>query len=168
MLQVFTKKQGLALRNSKGFTLIELLVVIAIIGVLASIVLVSMGGARASARDATRKADMRQIISAQEVFYNECDKFLSQAAIPTSIASTVANCKAGITGTTYMAKVPKDPGSNTYAWVDNSGDAQKFCMWVALESGKWYTATHGGNIENLTAISGATAADQLADCIDGD
>ena len=43
--------------HSKAFTLIELLVVIAIIGLLASIVLVSLQGAAASARDGKRDAE---------------------------------------------------------------------------------------------------------------
>lgn len=151
MLQVFTKKH-------RGFTLIELLVVIAIIGILASIVLVSMGGARKSARDAVRKADMRQMITAQEMYYGEIDTYYVSATYPTTIASA---------DNTYMATTPKDPTTGAaYGNVTNVGSAQSFCYYATLEAGGTacavYTASHGGNFCKTAAPT------TLLDCTEAD
>ncbi len=56
--------------NKKGFTLIELLVVIAIIGILASIVLVSLNSARQKGYDTQVKSDLAQARNVMEMCYD--------------------------------------------------------------------------------------------------
>ena len=63
------------MKNKSGFTLIELLVVIAIIGLLATIVMVSLNSARAKARDVRRIADMKQIASALNLYYDDIQAY---------------------------------------------------------------------------------------------
>lgn len=54
-----------------GFTIIELLVVVAIIGVLATIVVISVTGAQEKSRDAKRIGDLKQIDHAIDLFYTD-------------------------------------------------------------------------------------------------
>ncbi len=54
-------------RNQFGFTLIELLVVISIIGLLSTLAVISLNGAREKARDAQRLSDVKQLSTVLEI-----------------------------------------------------------------------------------------------------
>jgi prepilin-type N-terminal cleavage/methylation domain-containing protein len=91
-------------KYNKGFTLIELLIVIAIIGILASVVLVSLSSARDKARIANFKS---QIASMQAAAIIACD---GDVAAITDISGLIA--------------VPADSGitvADTVADNDNCG-----------------------------------------------
>lgn len=129
MLKVFTKK-------SRGFTLIELLVVIAIIGVLAGIVMVSMGGARSKARDAKRQSDIRQIVTAQEMVMGDDEQY-EQAA-----AGTVTPAIVNSSSKEYLPSMDDPQSGKDYNWLDNDFasytttcvDGQFFCAYATLEN----------------------------------
>jgi prepilin-type N-terminal cleavage/methylation domain-containing protein len=57
-------------KYNRGFTLIELLVVIAIIGILASVVLISLQSARKKGNDSRVISDVQQLRTQAEAVYN--------------------------------------------------------------------------------------------------
>ena len=105
--------------DKKGFTLIELLVVIAIIGLLASIVLVSLNSARGKARGVRRVADLRQIQTALEMYYDTNNSYPNPGGDWRSECAAWGGLSASdvIPGLVpiYMSVFPADPSMNKSA-----------------------------------------------------
>ena len=119
----------------KGFTLIELLVVIAIIGILASIVLVSLNNARGKARDVKRVGDMRQMQLALEGYYDDNQAYPGGDGSATSCAGLTGLASSLVP--TYMAALPVDPGGGSVAYAydaDTATGGQDYVLRADLES----------------------------------
>ncbi|MGD0977043.1 MAG: type II secretion system protein [Minisyncoccia bacterium] len=135
-----------SLKDFRGFTLVELLVVIAIIGILATLLLLQLGVARAKARDAKRIADVNQVRTAIELYFDDNSGNYPSADIYTDVATNTKMIK-------YMSslKLPVDPldaaVNYPYAWNVSGTKILQFQIWTNLEQ------------SNASAFSGDTKID---------
>lgn len=134
----------------RGFTLIELLVVIAIIGLLSTIVAVTMGNARLKARDAKRMADLKQMQTALELYFTDQGSY----PVGTSLrlgSDANAHCLGkggwGPVGCAdpYMGAVPGDPAIGSF-----------FTYNLTASSSYSIDATLEGSVNGLTGAVKAT------------
>lgn len=111
-------------KRKTGFTLIELIISVSIIAIISAIGLVSYSQTQLIARDAKRKADLRSIAVALEL-YNQTNKrypcsgdtqfFFSTSATPFWITDSISqgNCNNTLPLTplnsSYINFMPKDP-----------------------------------------------------------
>lgn len=111
--------------NQKGFTLVELLVVIAIIGILATLLLLQLGVARQRARDAKRIADVSQVRTASELYFDDSGTYPQVATYAGLSALLVPK---------YMTQLPLDPlnvGDYQYGYAYNG--LTRYHVWAELE-----------------------------------
>ncbi|MBI1888983.1 MAG: type II secretion system protein [Candidatus Spechtbacteria bacterium] len=146
-------KKEVRLPIRQGFTLIELLVVVSIIGLLASIVVVSLGGARKGGRDARRIADIKQTQSAMELCNNDpaCGGSPTAFDYPGTAGAPVTTCAALTTAlTAYISTEPRDPDGSVYTCFSNGSS---YCLSTtnALEAtSQWVIAADEGFRTNGT------------------
>ena len=142
--------------TKRGFTLIELLVVIAIIGILSSVVLASLNSARQKSRDARRVADIKQLQTALELYYDANSQSYPSGTALTPLAGT------------YIPAVAVDPtnsGSYVYSYqaLDSASAAcsaascPSYVLKAALEAS---STVLGADIDGT--VGGVACADGTA------
>ena len=125
--------------KNKSFTIIELLVVISIIGLLSSIVIISMWSQRAKARDASIQSFMHQVRNAAEVIYSSNNG--SYAQVCDEDDTLIDTGELGL----LEDKIEKDNGSKAVKCLV-SGDEESFAVSSPLVSraGKYWCVESAG------------------------
>lgn len=92
----------LIFKNQKGFTLIEMLIVVAIIGILSAVILVGLGPTQRTGRDARRLADLKQVQTALELYFQKEGQY-PNANSWTDLRNALKNAQIGV------SDIPNDP-----------------------------------------------------------
>lgn len=143
--------------QKKGFTLIELLVVIAIIGILSSIGLVSLNGAREKARDAKRKNDLSMVRTALMLFYDGNKAYPDQNSV-----APLSNIGSNLV-TAYLSALPTG-STDQYYYISGPLDGPSrslFALMTKLEGARknWYVVNSLGYSGEIAGTKDFLAGD---------
>ena len=132
-------------KNKNGFTLVELLVVIAVIALIGVFAAVAVNSARSKQRDATRLANVRQLQSALEDFFNESNVYPEGELTPLGDSSVSAclgldgfasNCSSD--SSVFMRIVPTTFDKGLDSIVTCGDPARNAFCFTQLEEGDSY------------------------------
>ncbi|MBI4120854.1 MAG: type II secretion system protein [Parcubacteria group bacterium] len=119
------------MQTHKGFTILELLVVLAVIGMLMSVVIVSMTGIKEKGRDATRLQHLQATQNALNLYYTNHSKFPVFASATTITGDDAFSVL--LEGELFISEVPRDPQHpvRTYTYQSNASGSDytiTFCL----------------------------------------
>ena len=107
-------------RGSSGFTLVEILVVVFIIGLLATIVGVSVGGQSDKAKVVAAKANLKEIESALHLYKLDNGFYpTSSEGLAALIERPSSARKWNEDGYLNQSSIPQDPWGNPYIYVSD-------------------------------------------------
>lgn len=159
-----------ASRRRDGFTLLELLVVVAIVGLLTTVVIVSLNNASNKGKDAGVMSNLRNAISQGEIVFNSrtankdsytnvCTNGLVDGVLGVGAQVSNAAKSVGLTGSPNYTT--NGTGTGTTATCNNSASA-----WAAevpligstnLSPKMWCVDSTGKSKEKATSIGATTA-----------
>lgn len=146
-------------RFSRGFTLVELLVIIAIIGILSTIVIVSLSSVNSRGKDAAIQSNLDGVRTQAQLYYNDTGGYGSNAGL----VNSTGDCTTGVAGTVFSdARVAKQVAAANFA---NGGGSMvcnvavlgaAYAVYAELSSspGSYYCVDSNGVGIKTTAVPG--------------
>lgn len=129
-------------KDKKSFTLLELLVAITIIAVLIGLGVGAINLIQAHARDTQRINDIKQLITAIDLYYQESQEPPGQSdGKGVHISPDCAtNIKSDLINKSYTSKIPQDPIASTGCSRSETvgNDTDYFYGWDSARAGEDY------------------------------
>jgi prepilin-type N-terminal cleavage/methylation domain-containing protein len=118
--------------QNRGFTLIELLVVIGIIGVLSSIVMMSVNDSRVSGRDAAKKTQIQEVLKSLELYYTDNQTYPFYGVAGVNTGGPLSGIQPTFYGIgRYLNRLPDEAATNYHYCV--SADRRSIVLAVNTE-----------------------------------
>jgi len=132
-------------QKNRGFTLVEVLLIVFILAVLVAALSFSLSNIPKKARDRRGMSDLRAIVHALEMKYNDDLHYPDLPDSETTIKSTINT--SGNPLSSYLPDIPQGNGVREYFWKDDgTSNPQNFCVYFQLEvdPSKYFSCTHSG------------------------
>ncbi|MDD3032574.1 MAG: prepilin-type N-terminal cleavage/methylation domain-containing protein [Candidatus Pacebacteria bacterium] len=136
-------------KNKKGFTLIELLVVIAIIGILSGLIIVSLGDATNSAKEAKIKSALDQLRPVAQLYYNTNRDYTNLAT-----DSKVIN---------IFADIEDNGGLDLTAGTNLVATDTAWCAYSTTPAGTCMCVDSKGDVNEFTNTTSCNCANATCD-----
>ena len=134
-IKSFFKKLAKRLKNNrKGFSLTELMIVMSIVSTTATLAGAQMDDILPMARDAQRKANIKQVQTALNIYYNDHEQYpISETNEPTVQGYQMIKGVLESADETYVPEMPHDPLNTDQYVFKYWSDGQKFKLAFETE-----------------------------------
>lgn len=133
-IKSFLKKLAKKFKNERGFSLTELMIAVSIIGSVGTLAGAKIDDILPMARDAQRKANIHQVQTALNLYYDDNGQYpISNSAEPTITGWQMIKDRLESSANMYVPEMPRDPLDTDQHIFKYWSDGQRFKIYYETE-----------------------------------